>query len=180
MEDVSNNPVEVKTENVEMEITPKQDAKTDKPDVVNLLVEKLTAMETKLNEATKPKQKVKRQPTQKQLENLAKAREKRNANMVKRKEIKKEIKIKEKKIVNQKLQEQEKASVADKNVVIKQEENNVKPEEPATPIHTEEQPKPIAEPTHPNNPNIPATPLPDLQQVKKPSFNFAARPYRRR
>ena len=173
MEDVSNNPVETKTENVEMEITPKQD---DKPDVVNLLVEKLTAMENKLNEATKPKPKVKRQPTQKQLENLAKAREKRNANMVKRKEIKKEIKIKEKKIVNKKLQEQEEEN----NVDIKQEEKNVKFEEPSTPIHTEEQPKPIAEPTHPNNPNIPATPLPDLPQNKKPSFNFAARPYRRR
>lgn len=168
MEDVSNNPVEVKKEEIEIEITPKQD---EKPDVVNLLVEKLTMMENKLNEATKPKPKVKRKPTEKQLENLAKAREKRNANMVKRKEIKKDIKIQEKKLVNEKLKEE--------NVVIKQ-EKNVKFEEPSTPVSPEEQPKPVSEPTHPGNPNIPATAPLDIPQVKKPSFNFAARPYRRR
>ena len=91
MEDVSNNPVEVKTESVEMEITPKPD---DKPDPVSLLMEKLTLMENKLTEATKPQPKKKRQPSQKQLENLAKAREKRNDNMKKRKEIKKILKYK--------------------------------------------------------------------------------------
>ena len=170
MEDVSNNPVEVKTESVEMEITPKPD---DKPDPVSLLMEKLTLMENKLTEATKPQPKKKRQPSQKQLENLAKAREKRNDNMKKRKEIKKDIKIQEKKLVNEKLKEQE------ENVVIKQEENVVV-KDPPNNVSVEEQPNPPAEPTHNGNPNIPAVAPIDIPQVKKPSFNFAARPYRRR
>ena len=175
MEDVSNNPVEVQKEEIEMEITPKaDDKKEDKPDVVNLLVEKLTAMENRLNEATKPPVKKKRQPSQKQLENLAKAREKRNANMVKRKEIKKDIKIKEKKLVNEKLKEQE------QNVVSKQEEENVVIKDPPNNVSVEEQPNTPAEPTHNGNPNIPASAPIDIPQVKKPTFNFAARPYRRR
>ena len=174
MEDVSNNPVEVQKEEIEMEITPKpDDKKEEKPDVVNLLVEKLTAMENRLNEATKPKEKKKRQPSQKQLENLAKAREKRNDNMKKRKEIKKDIKIQEKKLVNEKLKEQE------ENVVIKQEENVVVKDPPDN-VSVEEQPNPPAEPTHNGNPNIPASAPIDIPQVKKPTFNFAARPYRRR
>ena len=175
MEDVSNNPVEVQKEEIEMEITPKaDDKKEDKPDVVNLLVEKLTAMENRLNEATKPQPKKKRIPSQKQLENLAKAREKRNANMKQRKEIKKDIKIQEKKLVNQKLKEQQ-----EENVVIKQEENVVI-KDPPNNVSVEEQPTPPAEPTHNGNPNIPASNPIDIPQVKKPTFNFAARPYRRR
>ena len=171
MADVPADTTENKKESMEMEITPKAD---EKPDPVSLLMEKLTLMENKLTEATKPKEKKKRQPSQKQLENLAKAREKRNANMVKRKEIKKDIKIQEKKLVNQKLKEQE------QNVVIKQEEENVVVKDPPNNVSVEEQPNTPAEPTHNGNPNIPASAPIDIPQVKKPTFNFAARPYRRR
>ena len=159
-------------------MTPKADPviKEEKPDPVSLLVEKLTKMEQKLEQATAPPVKKKRVPSQKQLDNLAKAREKRNANMVKRKEIKKDIKIQEKKLVNEKLQEQNKPK---ENVVIEQEKNvEFKVSTPATPAN--ESPAPINETPHPNNPNIPATAPIDIPQRKQPTFNFAARPYRRR
>ena len=143
MADVPADTTENKKESMEMEITPKAD---EKPDPVSLLMEKLTLMENKLTEATKPKEKKKRQPSQKQLENLAKAREKRNANMVKRKEIKKELKIKEKKLVNERLEE---------NVVIKQEDD--KPKDTPAPIPDNKPPPPPNETPINNNPNIPAS-----------------------
>lgn len=160
-------------------MTPKADPviKEEKPDPVSLLVEKLTNMEKKLEQATAPPVKKKRVPSQKQLDNLAKAREKRNANMVKRKEIKKDIKIQEKKLVNEKLEEQNKPK---ENVVIEQEEKNVKFEvsTPATPAN--EPPATFNETPHHSNPNIPASAPIDIPQRKQPTFNFAARPYRRR
>lgn len=170
MADVPADTTEDKKEEIKVEITPKDDAK---PDPVSLLMEKLTLMENKLTEATKPKEKKKRQPTQKQLENLAKAREKRNANMVKRKEIKKELKIKEKKLVNERLEE---------NVVIKQEDD--KPKDTPAPIPDNKPPPPPNETSINNNPNIPASAPIDIPQnpvkVEKPVFAFASRPYRRR
>ena len=170
MADVPADTTENKKESIEMEITPKAD---EKPDPVSLLMEKLTLMENKLTEATKPKEKKKRQPSQKQLENLAKAREKRNANMVKRKEIKKELKIKEKKLVNERLEE---------NVVIKQEDD--KPKDTPAPIPDNKPPPPPNETPINNNPNIPASAPIDIpkipEKVEKPVFAFASRPYRRR
>ena len=59
-----------------------------------------------LEERARPKPKKKREVSEKQREALAKAREKRNANMLQRKQIKKEMKIEEKKIVNKKLEEE--------------------------------------------------------------------------
>ena len=96
--------------------------------------------------------------------------------MAKRKEIKKEVKINEKKLVNEKLKEQ---NNREENVVIKQEEN-VELKVSDTPAPAVEPPKPIDETSHPNNPNIPASAPIDIPQRKQPSFNFAARPYRRR
>jgi len=167
-----------KTENPETEMTPKPVPviKEEKPDPVSLLVEKLTNMEKKLEQATAPPVKKKRIPSQKQLEGLARAREKRNANMVKRKEIKKDLKINEKKVVNQKLKEQNKP---EENVIIEQ-EKNVKFEVSTPPPPVDEPPRSYDETAHPNNPNIPASAPIDIPQRKQPTFNFAARPYRRR
>jgi len=82
---------------------------SDKPDtaaVLSSMMEKLNMMESKIQATAAPKVKAKRQASQKQLENLEKARLKRNENMLKRKEIKKDLKIKEKKLVNDELERQ--------------------------------------------------------------------------
>ena len=178
MTDPAPETISPKTENPQPEMTPKAEpvTKEEKPDPVSLLVQKLTAMEQKLEQATAPPVKKKRVMSQKQLDNLANARAKRNANMAKRKEIKKEVKINEKKLVNEKLKEQ---NNREENVVIKQEEN-VELKVSDTPAPAVEPPKPIDETSHPNNPNIPASAPIDIPQRKQPSFNFAARPYRRR
>lgn len=157
------------------------DTPIEKPDQVAMLLEKLNQMETKMEE-NKPKPKQKRKATAKQLENLAKAREKRNENMAKRKEIKKNLKIEEKKIVNKQL-EKENITIEQKDVV-----EDVPPPTPITkqPSST---PAPIVEDTHPNQPNIPATPPIPIPQGQtnsfgvvnpKPVFSFASRPNRRR
>ena len=178
MSEPTDDTITPKTDNIQIETTPKPVPviKEEKPDPVSLLVEKLTNMEKKLEQATAPPVKKKRVPSQKQLEGLARAREKRNANMVKRKEIKKDLKINEKKVVNEKLKEQNKP---EENVVIKEEKNvkfEVRPPTPPAP----ESPKSFDETSHPNNPNIPATAPINIPERKQPSFNFAARPYRRR
>lgn len=111
-----NNPTPTPTsEDVPMS-TPPQDAIKDAPkettnepsnnDKIDMLLNKIASMETKIN--TPPmqpiKQKTKRQATAKQLENLQKAREKRNANMQLRKELKQNNKIQEKKLINEQLE----------------------------------------------------------------------------
>jgi DNA primase len=168
-----------KTENPEPKMTPKPESvtKEEKPDPISLLVNKLTAMEQKLEQATAPPVKKKRVMSQKQLDNLANARAKRNANMAKRQQIKAEVKINEKKLVNEKLKELN--GETEKNVIIKQEQDAV-PQVSDPPAPAVEPPKPIDETTHPGNPNIPASAPIDIPQRKQPVFNFAARPYRRR
>lgn len=78
-------------------------------DKIDLILNRLNSMEERFHEA-KSQKKPKRKATEKQLEVLAKAREARKANNAKRKEIKQNMKVEEKKIINQKLQEEKEKS----------------------------------------------------------------------
>ena len=77
-------------------------------DKIDLILNRLNSMEERFHEAKTKKPK--RKATEKQLEVLAKAREARKANNAKRKEIKQNMKVEEKKIINQKLQEEKEKS----------------------------------------------------------------------
>ena len=172
----------VKTPNLdetppEVTVVGKPEPEAKPPSDIEILMQKLNMMEQRFEEAQKPKPKEKRKASEKQLEVLRKAREKRNENMIKRKEIKKEIKMKEKKIVNEKLEEkklEEKKDVVDEPIV------STKPKNPSVSL-SEEQPVVNMENTHKSNPNIPAIPMPHtFETPKAPAFNFATKPGRRR
>lgn len=99
-------------------------------DKIDLILNRLNDMEQRFST---PKQKPKRKASEKQLEVLAKAREARKTNMSKRKEIKENMKIEEKKVINEKLKEEkekskpkvEDAKPVTENVVI--ERTHIKP-----------------------------------------------------
>ena len=76
-------------------------------DKIDLILNRLNDMEQRFSA---PKEKTKRKASSKQLEVLAKAREARKANNAKRKEIKENLKIEEKKVINEKLKEEKEKS----------------------------------------------------------------------
>lgn len=143
--------------------TPKEEHKED--DRIALLLKKIEALETRSK--TPPKKK--RQPTEKQLENLRKAREKRNANMEKRREIKKNIKIQEKKIVNEELKN---ISQDDKDVDVAT-NNDVPDNKPPSPV-----PEPIKQPDPPAPVRSDPIPIPQPTSLYA-GFSFAKKSKRR-
>tara|TARA_R100000353_G_scaffold112483_1_gene80612 strand:- start:15 stop:581 length:567 start_codon:yes stop_codon:yes gene_type:complete len=84
-------------------------------DKIDLILNRLNSMEERFHQA-KTEKKPKRKATEKQLEVLAKAREARKANNAKRKEIKQNMKVEEKKIINQKLQEEKSKPIVEEDV----------------------------------------------------------------
>ena len=83
------------------------EVKETKPDATAILLSKLEDMEKRLQEAQQPKPKAKRKPSQLQLDNLKKAREKKLEMDAKKKEVKKQMKAQEKKIIKEKIEEPE-------------------------------------------------------------------------
>lgn len=124
--------------NLEENSTPADDTiKTEtpppKPDPTALLLSKLEDMEKRLQEAQTPKPKPKRQPSQKQLDNLKKARQAKLEMDAKKKEVKKQLKAEQKKIIKQKIKEQDDLPKDIPNTVANVEVPRDEPERPKTP-----------------------------------------------
>lgn len=96
---------------VEEPIERPKDPEPVSEDITSILMKRLDAMEEtnkRLMEASIPKPKVKRKPTEKQLEALKVAREKKMANVSKRREIKKNIKLEQQQYIKEELKRESK------------------------------------------------------------------------
>lgn len=127
----NNNNLEEKP--ISIDETIKTETPTPKPDATALLLSKLEDMEKRLQEAQQPKPKPKRQPSEKQLENLKKAREKKLEMDAKKKEVKKQLKAEQKKIIKEKIKEQDDIPKDIPDTVANVEISNNEPERPKTP-----------------------------------------------
>ena len=106
------------------------EVKETKPDATAILLSKLEDMEKRLQEAQQPKPKPKRKPSQLQLDNLKKAREKKLEMDAKKKEVKKQMKAQEKKIIKEKIKEQDDLSKDISDPVADVEVSNNEPNPP--------------------------------------------------
>jgi len=113
--------------------TIKPKTETEKPDTTALLLSKLEDMEKRLHEAQQPKPKPKRVPSEKQLENLKKARQAKLEMDAKKKAVKKQLKAEEKRIIKQKIKEQDDLSKDIPDTVDNVEAPPAEPERPKTP-----------------------------------------------
>jgi len=173
-----------KEEKIEVKTEAKPEVKTEvtKPEPVKLdpVIEVMDKLGKVLDHITNPKPpapKPKRKMSEKQLENLAKARDKRNALMAKRREIKKTMKQEDNKLVEKKLKgddnlpgksleeiEHEKKKVNDRLKAELAKENKLTEKKMTWADEMEEEVVPEVKPV----------------EKKKPAFTFASRPYRRR